>query len=144
MYPSPLAQSPRRPSVGPPSHTTFPSAPESVGAARGYALEIIERDAPGIAPAHVADVQLVVSELVTNSFRYGTEPGDRVALTISASANRVRVEVHDPTRRRPRFKPESEERQRGRGMFIVEHLAEIWGVDDRPLGKTVWAELTWH
>lgn len=136
------------PQVQPPAgaalqQAKFPSTPESAAAARGYVREVIERQAPGITPSRMSDVQLVVSELVTNSVRYGTEPDDSLAVAVGAAPNRVRIEVHDPSRRRPYFKPESTERQRGRGLFIVDELATGWGIDDRPFGKIVWAVLAW-
>lgn len=127
----------------PPPQAKFSREPETVGHAREYALEVIQRTAPDLAADHVSDVQLIVSELVTNALRYGGEPGDSVAVVVEVSLDRARVEVHDTSRRRPKFKPASKERQRGRGLFIVDALAIAWGVDDRPLGKIVWAELKW-
>jgi anti-sigma regulatory factor (Ser/Thr protein kinase) len=91
----------------------------------------------------VSEVQLIVSELVTNACRYGTEPGDSVLVVFDAEPGRVCVEVHDTSRRLPRFKPESSERQCGRGLFIVDALATAWGTGDRPMGKFVWADLKW-
>ncbi|WP_432092804.1 ATP-binding protein [Streptomyces sp. bgisy100] len=74
--------------------------------------------------------------------RYGTEPGDFVALAVVVGAGRLRIEVHDPVRKHPRLRPESDERQRGRGLLIVDRLAK-WGVDERPFGKVVWADMSW-
>jgi hypothetical protein len=31
----------------------------------------------------------------------------------------------------------------GRGVLIMDVLAQRWGVDELPSGKTVWFELTW-
>ncbi|MBP0456265.1 ATP-binding protein [Streptomyces bomunensis] len=130
------------PPDGPPPTALFAADPESARAARVFAREVVENRAPGAPADSVSDVQLVVSELVTNAIRYGTEPGDSLALIVDATPQRVRVEVHDPRRRRPAMRAESPDRQRGRGLFIVDTLAQ-WGIDDRPFGKIVWAELTW-
>ncbi|MER5970925.1 ATP-binding protein [Streptomyces sp. NPDC002055] len=135
--PGPISSLP----TDPPPQVLYASEPASVGHARDYAREVVERALPGIDREFVRDVQLVVSELVTNAVRYGTEPDDFLALVVTVTAGRVRIEVHDPVRRRPRFRPESGERLRGRGMVIVDHLAK-WGVDDRPFGKVVWAEMS--
>ncbi|MQY15661.1 hypothetical protein SRB5_58490 [Streptomyces sp. RB5] len=97
---------------------------------------------PTAAPARVDDVLLITSELVTNAVRYGGEPGDSLTVALVPLTGTVRVEVHDTVRRRPRLRPESAERQRGRGLWIVETLANQWGMDDRPLGKLVWAVVT--
>lgn len=87
------------------------------------------------------DVLLIVAELVTNAYRYGTEPDDSLLVAVLTTPERVRVEVHDPRRRRPHLRNESGERARGRGLHIVDALAARWDVDDRPFGKAVWAEV---
>lgn len=133
-----------RPPVEPPPQLLLVKAPESSRAARKYAHEFISYHVPGISDDQMADALLVLAELVTNSVRYGTEPGDSLRVVLDADPGRLRIEVHDPSRRRPQCKPESEERQRGRGLFIVEALAHRWGVEDRPMGKAVWAELRWR
>ncbi|MER5970538.1 ATP-binding protein [Streptomyces sp. NPDC002055] len=130
------------PASDPSPQAVFPSEPGTVGQARSYAREVMERDLPGADPEFVREVQLVVSELVTNAVRYGTEPGDFVALAVVVGTGRVRIEVHDPVRKHPRLRPESDERQRGRGLLIVDRLAK-WGVDERPFGKVVWADMSW-
>jgi len=142
-----------RPTALPPDHCTSPPGPppqlmlaadpESVGAARAYAREFVSFYVPDSPAESTDDVTLVVSELVTNAVRYGTEPGDSVLVVLDAVPGRARVEVHDTARRRPQQRPESDERGRGRGLFILEALAATWGVDDRPFGKIVWAELEW-
>ncbi|MGW6454880.1 ATP-binding protein [Streptomyces sp. NPDC055078] len=128
--------------MGPPPQLMLVGTPESVAAARAYTDEFVTFHVPDIDSDRLDDVQLVVSELVTNAVRYGTEPGDSLLLVLDAGAGKVRIEVHDPVRRVPRAKPESVERQRGRGLVIVEALAE-WGTEDRPLGKVVWAAMRW-
>ncbi|MFC9426698.1 ATP-binding protein [Streptomyces sp. NPDC056987] len=127
--------------AAPPPQLMLDAAPESVRTARAYAHEFVAYHLPGISGAYVDDLQLVVSELVTNAVRYGTEPGDSVLVLLAVTDTCVRIEVRDPVRRRPRFRAVSQERDRGRGLFIVEALAECWGVADRPLGKAVWAQV---
>jgi two-component sensor histidine kinase len=83
-------------------------------------------------------VVLVVSELVTNPYRYGTEPGDSLRLVLAVEADRTVIECHDPVRR-PRPRPDSPHRSRGRGLELLDALCLRWGVRDRPLGKAVWA-----
>ncbi|WP_432092197.1 ATP-binding protein [Streptomyces sp. bgisy100] len=129
------------PPLGPPPILVLSGEPQAARAAREFVREFIAYHAPGAPDNHVDSVVLVTSELVTNSIRYGTEPGDSLALILTVTADRVRIEVHDPVRRHPHFKPASEERQRGRGMFIVDALTK-WGVDERPFGKIVWAEVS--
>ncbi|MFJ1915018.1 ATP-binding protein [Streptomyces sp. NPDC088147] len=139
MLPKQYEKTGCRPPAGPPPQLMLGGAPESVRAARAYVREFIAYHLPDLAPDRTADVELVVSELVTNAVRYGTEPGDSLLVGLNGTAARVRIEVRDPVRRRPSLKPVSHERDRGRGLFIVEALAECWGVVDQPFGKTVWA-----
>ncbi|WP_372459272.1 ATP-binding protein [Streptomyces huiliensis] len=108
--------------------------------ARAYARKVVENAVAGTDPDYVFTVALVVTELVTNAVRYGTEPGDSLLVVLDADDVRARVEVHDTVRRVPRLKPESGERARGRGLRIVDALA-TWGTGERPLGKYVWAEV---
>ncbi|WP_244177005.1 ATP-binding protein [Streptomyces albus] len=118
------------------------SEPQSVRAAREFLREHLEKHVPAASADHVDTCLLVTSELVTYSIRYGTEPGDHVRLVLDADDARTRVEVHDPVRRRPRRRPESAPRGRGRGLLILDTLcAGRWGVTDSPMGKAVWAEV---
>ncbi|MER5224724.1 ATP-binding protein [Streptomyces flaveus] len=130
------------PQVGPPPILLLASEPGSARAARKFVREYVGHHAPEASKDHVANVVLVTCELVTNAIRYGTEPGDLVRVVIDTDGDRTRVEVHDPVRRRPRVRPESDERDRGRGLLILEALCpDQWGVTDIPLGKAVWAQV---
>lgn len=125
-------------SVGVPPNCVLLATERAVGEARRFVRSNVPAD---VSQEAADDFVLIVSEIVTNAVRYGTELGDSVRIVLAFSTGLLRVEVHDTRRRRPRFKPESTERQRGRGMFIVESLASTWGVHDRPFGKVVWAEV---
>lgn len=81
----------------------------------------------------------MVSELVTNAVRYGDAP---IKLAIHASADRVRVEVTDASPVLPQMSIASPDAISGRGIGLVDSIADSWGV--RPLpdrGKVVWAEV---
>ena len=78
------------------------------------------------------NVELVVSELVTNAVKHGTGP---VGLRVDADGTRVRIAVRDGG---PAL---DSTRGDGYGLHIVERLAVATGVDRSPSGKTVWAEL---
>jgi anti-sigma regulatory factor (Ser/Thr protein kinase) len=86
----------------------------------------------------------VVAELSANAAEYGRIPGRDFRLLLYVVADTLRIEVTDtrgdrlPTPRLPT--PESES---GRGLLIVDALADRWGVTPGlPPRKTVWAELT--
>ncbi|WP_254878702.1 ATP-binding protein [Streptomyces sp. NA04227] len=120
----------------------LPGASESVRRARQFTDKFLAHHAPAADTDHIDTVILVTSELVTNAIRYGTEPGDSVRVVLDANATRTRIEVHDPVRRRPRTRPASDTRERGRGLLILDALCPgQWGTYDIPFGKAVWADV---
>ncbi|SEE22077.1 Anti-sigma regulatory factor (Ser/Thr protein kinase) [Streptomyces sp. 2224.1] len=131
---------PLNPNPDQPRQLVLAGEPQSARQARQFARDYVMRSEPGAAEDYVDTIVLVTSELVTNSIRYGTEPGDALALTLHTRRGRTRVEVRDPVRRRPQPRPESHKRDRGRGLLILDELCH-WGVDDAAFGKVVWAEV---
>lgn len=87
--------------------------------------------------ALLADVLLVVNELVSNAYRYTAGPS-RVRLARTRDGVRVEV-VHDP-RTKPVRKATDSPREGG-GLMLVARLADRWGVDRRHGGTTVWADI---
>jgi anti-sigma regulatory factor (Ser/Thr protein kinase) len=91
---------------------------------------------------HLAErAALCTSELVTNVHRYA---GGTVHLQFTADLTRVRVSVYDNNPVRPTLCVAGDEDQRGRGLGLVDVLADRWGVSDSQLGlpvKGVWFEL---
>lgn len=130
------------PPDGPPAILLLAKDPTSPRAARRFVREFIAYHVPGASEDYVDSVELVACELVTNSVRYGTEPGDSLRLTLDADDSRTRVEVEDPVRRPPQIRPESDQRDCGRGLFILDALCSgAWGWHEIPFGKAVWAEV---
>ena len=83
--------------------------------------------------------QLLVSELVTNAVRHAD--GKVIVVDVRAE-DRVRVSVTDESPRMPQQRSPSLDEPGGRGLMIVDELAEAWGVDAVPGdGKRVWFEL---
>lgn len=83
--------------------------------------------------------ELLTSELVTNALVHT----DRDAvLTATVSPHGLRVEVRDFVGRRPRLRaPIVDDGTHGRGLVLVESLADAWGVRAHGVGKAVWFEL---
>jgi anti-sigma regulatory factor (Ser/Thr protein kinase) len=96
-----------------------------------------------LSPTRADDAQLLVSELVTNALLHGPRDG-QVRLHILLEAERVRVEVHDqgagfsPVRPPRRPLPR---RPHGRGLYLLDQLAERWGNARTTEGHCVWFEL---
>ncbi|NSC21990.1 ATP-binding protein [Streptomyces albus subsp. chlorinus] len=89
------------------------------------------------------DVVLCVSEMATNALLHGVPPGRgfRVMLWLEHDGV-LRVEVHDSGDGAPRVRPADENAESGRGLLLVEALADKWGVGPRNPGKVVWAEFS--
>jgi anti-sigma regulatory factor (Ser/Thr protein kinase) len=82
---------------------------------------------------------LLVSELFTNSLRHSGSglPGETVTVTVTVGVGAVRVEVADRSGPGvPELRPASADAEGGRGLGIVEKLAERWGWRRRG-GRTV-------
>ena len=104
-----------------------------------HARRAVEDLGPSIDPAVVPDVMLLVSELITNSVKYGGE-GD-LRLQIEARApRRLRVEVvHQGVGFVPKARDRPVTTAGGWGLHLVEELADRWGVHE---GSThVWFEI---
>ncbi|GGW82365.1 ATP-binding protein [Streptomyces lucensis JCM 4490] len=88
--------------------------------------------------------QLLVAELAANAVTHGRVPGRdfELRLLLRPDADALRIEVSDARGDRPlRFLAGGLEDEGGRGLVVVQVLASLWGVDERDVGKTVWAEL---
>ena len=86
------------------------------------------------------NVLLLVSELVTNAFRHA---GGTAELELAVSNATVRVEVTDKSPNPPRLSRSAGTLtdESGRGLFLVEALADRWGHEPLERGKRVWFEL---
>jgi anti-sigma regulatory factor (Ser/Thr protein kinase) len=85
----------------------------------------------------------VVGELAANAATHGRLPGRDFRLALHTRDNTLRIEVTD-TRgdALPRRRPHTPDADSGRGLLLVEALADRWGTDLGPVPrKTVWAEL---
>jgi anti-sigma regulatory factor (Ser/Thr protein kinase) len=84
---------------------------------------------------------LLVSELVANAVKHTNSRVIRVIVT-RPSERFVRIGVVDKARVMPEFvKPGDDLLTSGRGLLLVDALAERWGTDLYRWGKQVWAEV---
>jgi anti-sigma regulatory factor (Ser/Thr protein kinase) len=116
----------------------LPSRPESAACARRLAQIVLHRQW-GLPPTITEDAILLVSELVGNAVRH---TGARAfVLRMRRRRGWIRAEVRDPSRGLPCLMPVRELDVSGRGLFLVDKLADRWGVDLLPQGKTTWFEM---
>ncbi|MFJ8636799.1 ATP-binding protein [Streptomyces sp. NPDC093568] len=118
------------------------------GARLARRLALHQLDAWGIPyGSDVSDtVAHVVAELAANAVTHGHVPGRNFQLRLQLSPHTVRIEVTDTrTERRPptpgQAEPPSAESESGRGLLLVQELSQAWGITERSIGKTVWAEV---
>lgn len=114
--------------------TELPKGTEAPALARD-AIRGLEGELP---TELVDDATLLVSELVSNSVKYGGE--GKIVLEVDASEDRLRAEIIDqghgfvPVARTRKLEDEG-----GWGLELVETLADDWGVHE---GSThVWFEI---
>ncbi|MEV0319268.1 ATP-binding protein [Streptomyces sp. NPDC050658] len=83
--------------------------------------------------------ELLTSELVTNALVHTDHDA---ILTATVGPGRLRVEVRDFVGRRPKLRvPNADDGTHGRGLVLVQSLADAWGVRSHGVGKVVWFEL---
>jgi anti-sigma regulatory factor (Ser/Thr protein kinase) len=118
------------------------SGPAGVGAARTAASDWLR--ARGVPEETRTDTVLVLSELATNAIRH-TSCAHFVCCVGLATGGRVHLEVHDHDSAEHRLAPRrpGPDDEGGRGLLLVQHLTERWGVDRSLLtaGNAVWARL---
>ncbi|MFF1339367.1 SpoIIE family protein phosphatase [Streptomyces sp. NPDC058290] len=81
--------------------------------------------------------ELVVSELVTNAYRYGG--GTPLVLRLIRDRSLI-CEVSDSSSTAPHLRRARTTDEGGRGLFLVAQLTERWGTRYTRDGKTVWTE----
>jgi anti-sigma regulatory factor (Ser/Thr protein kinase) len=88
--------------------------------------------------ALVADAELAVSELAANAILHAESP---FIVSLELEGWGLRIEVYDSSDDVPQPVAQRADLRSGWGLFILDRLVERWGVDQRPHGKVVWAEL---
>ena len=112
-------------------------------AARHARLAVREELGEALPRRRLADVELLVSELATNSVRHsGCGESDEIAIEADVETDRVRVrlsdtgqgfEVHIP-------EPPATGAAGGYGLVLLDRLSDRWGVR-RENGFSVWFEV---
>jgi anti-sigma regulatory factor (Ser/Thr protein kinase) len=101
-------------------------------------------------PALSDTAELLATELLTNALQHTGGGAVLIATLTTGPENRLRVEVCDSAARRPRVPPPDavtralttgQHGTSGRGLILVQALADSWGAQARDGGKVVWFEL---
>lgn len=116
--------------------TTLPPVPSSAAAGRRFVADVLWQRG---FPTEVIDAAvLLTSEAVTNAVVHAGTP---IEVVVRVDLAMARIEVHDrdpapPTAGHPEPLDGS-----GRGLRVIEALAEAWGVHHSGEGKCLWFEL---
>lgn len=87
-------------------------------------------------------VVLILSELAANAVRHARIPGRTFDAALAYDGRKtVEIEVGDGSPHFPVLKPYDPDATSGRGLLLVEALADAWEVRHRDFGKAVWARV---
>ena len=129
-----------RPRTGYGAYAELPGTFEAAGRARELTRCALGDDHPSL-----ADVALVVSELVTNSVTHSRSgrPGGTLIVGIETAARgEVRVQVRDAGSAGAPVRADADQgSEHGRGLAIIAALADDWGTTAGPAGRSTWARL---
>ncbi|PCG84115.1 phosphatase [Streptomyces sp. WZ.A104] len=132
---APAREAPPRRSV----LTIAQAEPERVSVGRQLVRELLHDWSD---PEQVDSAVLMVSEMATNVLVH--TDGDALMVAEVAGERgerRLRVEVADASDELPHKRRPGEMASSGRGLVLMEMLADAWGVDPRGEGKSIWFEL---
>ncbi|MFF3481799.1 ATP-binding protein [Streptomyces sp. NPDC002701] len=116
----------------------FTAEPEEVAALRRVMM--LHLQAWGLEDV-THEAQLCVSELVSNVITH-VGPGTPTTLAVSVRGTRLRIEIHDPDMRAlPTLLSAGPDSEGGRGMALVDAVADNWGVLLLADRKVTWCEL---
>jgi anti-sigma regulatory factor (Ser/Thr protein kinase) len=115
----------------------LPPALESVPAARSCTTAALR--AWGMGSSVLEDVALLLTELTTNAIRHAH---GIVGVEVDLDGERLTVRVCDEEEALPHVEHPSLEDEGGRGLWLVETIADRWGWETAgPGGKVVWFQV---
>jgi anti-sigma regulatory factor (Ser/Thr protein kinase) len=118
--------------------TDLPAVPESARLARRFAASVLTQW--GL-PALVDDVDLVVSELITNALLHArSNRQGGIRLELLRRGDSLVCRVSDGSALPPAPEQAAETAESGRGLLLVQAVSASWGWSYEPHGKVVWAE----
>ena len=109
----------------------------SVAEARRFMSELAE---PLFDQDRMADLQLVLSEVVGNAVRHGSET-EPIMLAITPKSDYLCVQVTDSgSGLAPTPRATAPDENGGWGFFLIEHLTRRWGMTREKQRTRVWFE----
>ncbi|MFF3514344.1 SpoIIE family protein phosphatase [Streptomyces sp. NPDC002573] len=118
-------------------HHVAPGDPEALVEARRMIRTAVRSWGAG---ERSDEIELVADELITNVLMHTDGSAVVTLRVITGHDRRLRVEVEDSSSALPRRRDAGCWGTSGRGLLLVDQLADVWGVESRGGGKAVWAE----
>lgn len=120
---------------------TYPGLPSMVPAVRAFVRGLLDGS------PRTSDAELAVSELAANSLRHTPSggAGGEFSVAVALRPGWARIAVTDAGTgewKRPETSPDAVA-EYGRGLFIVEQVADKIGHDVTESGQILWAEFIW-
>ena len=114
---------------------TLPPDTRSPWQARRFVTDVLADEASEPVASTVA---LLVSEMVTNAVLHART---EITVSVEYQGDWLRVEVADSSPVGPTVRNFTTQAATGRGLQLVEELADRWGTEPSPDGKVVWFEV---
>jgi len=111
--------------------------PRSVSEARHHVLAVGEAF---VEESRLPDLGLVISEVVSNAVRHGTDAGE-ILLAVTPKDEYLCVQVTDPgPGLAPRPRATAPDEEGGWGFFLIEYMTRRWGLTRENDRTRVWFE----
>ncbi|WP_409234620.1 SpoIIE family protein phosphatase [Streptomyces sp. PA5.6] len=114
-----------------------PSDPEALAEARHMIRAAVRAWGAG---GRADEIELVADEVITNALMHTDGSAIVTLRVLTGTDRRLRVDVEDSSSALPRRRDAGESGVSGRGLLLVDRLADAWGVEARGGGKCVWCE----
>ncbi|MEV7392853.1 MULTISPECIES: ATP-binding protein [unclassified Streptomyces] len=125
---------PERPTKG----FTVAAAADAVPPARRQVVALAQSLGAPLRNDTLETVELLASELIANAVLHSGGPCD---IVVTRTAERLRVEVTDTDPALPSAVAADLNDESGRGLLLIDALADAWGAKPEPEGKTTWFEI---
>jgi len=118
----------------------LPNHPESVGRARRWVRAMLTAD--GCCEDAIDTALLIMSELATNGLIHGSQHrSDTITIVCEVDSHILTIGVIDYGSGQPAILDAGEDAEFGRGLALVEDMADDWGQESCDGGKLVYARL---
>lgn len=129
----------RRSSERPTHGFTVAPVVDAVPAARRQVVSLAQDLGLPLSDQTLETVELLAGEVIANAVLYTEAPCD---VSVTRADERLRVEVTDTDASLPSAGEAGPNDESGRGLLLVNALADAWGTQPEPPGKTTWFEIT--